>query len=249
MQSVQSHRPMQDICGAISKTAAGGLINCLDPGGVRHAHHHQVDHRCLQQVEGSTLNSGGINGFVINDISDLALKLVLRGIEIDRKRHDPGSTAYAHKKALRCSWRMSSSATPRTAMHPTSRTAAGLQGPHHTLLHQWHGSRVGVRRHPVARPGAGAPTDRHQTTLTNTRSSPPDSSGTTGQVHVTSPTARSGLHLPRLRCAGFHRFGAMLNGVVASNNGGKVLGGGRDGRDPDRRLGGDQQQRRAGKSQ
>src|SRR6478609_1856202 len=59
--------PCKTFAGAISKTAAGGEINCLDPGGygtVTITKSITID---CSGTFGSILNSGGINGFVIND--------------------------------------------------------------------------------------------------------------------------------------------------------------------------------------
>ncbi|MCA1614336.1 MAG: right-handed parallel beta-helix repeat-containing protein [Acidobacteria bacterium] len=61
--------PCKTWAGAISKTAAGGEIDALDPGGfgtLTITKSLLVDGTNGQGF-GSTLNSGGINGFVIND--------------------------------------------------------------------------------------------------------------------------------------------------------------------------------------
>ena len=36
--------PCRTFAGAISKTPVNGEINCLDPGGIRYRHHHQIPH-------------------------------------------------------------------------------------------------------------------------------------------------------------------------------------------------------------
>ena len=77
--------PCQTFAGAISKTAAGGEINCLDPGGfgaVTITKSITID--CTGTF-GSTLNSG-TNGIVINDsvaASPRTAKVILRGIAIN----------------------------------------------------------------------------------------------------------------------------------------------------------------------
>src|SRR5918998_6237974 len=61
--------PCKTWAGAISKTATGGEIDALDPGGfgtLTITKSITVD-GTNGQGWGSTLNSGGINGFVIND--------------------------------------------------------------------------------------------------------------------------------------------------------------------------------------
>lgn len=59
--------PCKTFAGAISKTAAGGEIDCLDPGGfgaVTITKSITID---CEGTLGSTLNSGGISGIVVND--------------------------------------------------------------------------------------------------------------------------------------------------------------------------------------
>src|SRR5438270_11789369 len=70
--------PCKTFAGAISKTAAGGKINCLDPGGfgaVTITKSIEID--CLQ-FPGGILNSG-VTG--VNLSSTPNIKVVLRGIE------------------------------------------------------------------------------------------------------------------------------------------------------------------------
>jgi len=71
--------PCKTFAGAISKTAAGGKINCLDPGGfgaVTITKSIEID--CLQ-FPGGILNAG-VNG--VNLSVNAGIKVVLRGIEI-----------------------------------------------------------------------------------------------------------------------------------------------------------------------
>src|SRR3954471_15343484 len=59
--------PCKTFAGAISKTAAGGEINCIDPGGFGTLTiTKSMTVRC-EGTFGSVLNSGGINGITIND--------------------------------------------------------------------------------------------------------------------------------------------------------------------------------------
>jgi len=80
--------PCKTWAGAISKTAAGGEIDALDPGGygtLTITKSITVDGTNAQGF-GSTLNSGGINGFVINDsLSGAAntIKVTLRNLSIN----------------------------------------------------------------------------------------------------------------------------------------------------------------------
>jgi hypothetical protein len=85
--------PCKTFAGAISKTAAGGEIDCLDPGGygtLTITKSITID--CIGTL-GSTLNSGGINGFVINDgatATPNAAKVTLRNLSINGAGTTPG---------------------------------------------------------------------------------------------------------------------------------------------------------------
>jgi hypothetical protein len=78
--------PCKTFAGAISKTAAGGEINCLDPGGygtLTITKSITID--CAGTL-GSTLNSGAINGFVLNDSATATpntINVVLRNLAIN----------------------------------------------------------------------------------------------------------------------------------------------------------------------
>jgi hypothetical protein len=78
--------PCKTFAGAISKTAAGGEINCLDPGGYGTLTVTKSITVDCTGTFGSTLNSGGINGFVINDSATATpgtSDVILRGLSID----------------------------------------------------------------------------------------------------------------------------------------------------------------------
>ena len=72
--------PCKTFAGAISKTAAGGEINCLDPagfGGVTLTKSITIDCR---QTEGGIL-AASVNGVIINALS--TDKIILRGLDIN----------------------------------------------------------------------------------------------------------------------------------------------------------------------
>jgi hypothetical protein len=85
--------PCKTFAGAISKTAAGGEIDCLDPGGfgtVTITKSITID--CTGTL-GSILNSGGINGVVVNDSATATpgtVQVILRGLTIDGAGVTPG---------------------------------------------------------------------------------------------------------------------------------------------------------------
>jgi hypothetical protein len=78
--------PCKTFAGAISKTAVGGEIDCLDPGGFGTLTITKSITIDCTGTFGSVLNSGGINGFVINDIASgtpNTAKVILRGLTIN----------------------------------------------------------------------------------------------------------------------------------------------------------------------
>jgi hypothetical protein len=85
--------PCKTFAGAISKTASGGEINCLDPGGYGTLTVTKSITVDCTGTFGSTLNSGGINGFVINDSltgTPGTIKVILRGLSINGAGTTPG---------------------------------------------------------------------------------------------------------------------------------------------------------------
>lgn len=85
--------PCKTFAGAISKTATGGEIDCLDPGGfgtLTITKSITID--CTGTL-GSSLNASGTNGFVINDGASATpgtAKVVLRGLTINGSVNSPG---------------------------------------------------------------------------------------------------------------------------------------------------------------
>jgi hypothetical protein len=78
--------PCKTFAGAISKTATGGEIDCLDPGGFGTLTVTKSITIDCSGTFGSTLNSGGINGFVVNDSATATpgtAKVILRGLSIN----------------------------------------------------------------------------------------------------------------------------------------------------------------------
>src|SRR5690349_12008044 len=78
--------PCKTFAGAISKTAAKGEINCLDPGGygtVTITKSITID---CSGTFGSILNSGGINGINVNDSATATpntADVIIRGLSIN----------------------------------------------------------------------------------------------------------------------------------------------------------------------
>lgn len=89
--------PCKTFAGAISKTAAGGEINCLDPGGfgtVTITKSITID---CENTQGSILASS-TNGVNVNDSasgSPNTIKVILRGLSINGAGTTPGLTGVA----------------------------------------------------------------------------------------------------------------------------------------------------------
>src|SRR5688500_11484454 len=84
--------PCKTFAGAISKTAVGGEINCLDPGGFGAVTITKSITLDCTGTMGSTLNSG-TNGIVINDSLSLtpnAAEVIIRGMAINGAGTTPG---------------------------------------------------------------------------------------------------------------------------------------------------------------
>lgn len=78
--------PCKTFAGAISKTAANGEINCLDPGGYGTVTITKSITLDCQGTLGSILNTGGINGININDSATATpntINVVLRNLSIN----------------------------------------------------------------------------------------------------------------------------------------------------------------------
>jgi len=71
--------PCKTFAGAISKTAAGGIINCIDPGGFGTVTITKSITISCKHVEGSALASG-TTGVIVNAAG---INVVLRGLDID----------------------------------------------------------------------------------------------------------------------------------------------------------------------
>lgn len=79
--------PCKTFAGAISKTAAGGEINCIDPGGFGAVTITKAITIACEDVEAGVSNSS-TNGVVINAAAtDI---IVLRGLDIDSASATPG---------------------------------------------------------------------------------------------------------------------------------------------------------------
>ncbi|RXT52360.1 hypothetical protein B5V03_04305 [Bradyrhizobium betae] len=87
--------PCKTFAGAISKTAAGGEINCLDPAGYGTVTITKSMSIYCDGAVGSVLNSGGINGIIINDSATATpgtVVVYLEGLDVEGAGTIPGSS-------------------------------------------------------------------------------------------------------------------------------------------------------------
>ena len=131
-QSVQPHGAVQDLRGAISKTAARGEINVLDPGGFGGVTITEVD-LDLAEASRSPRESrwhlaAGVNGIIVNAARHRpSSRCAASTIEAST----PASTASASSPAPRCMSR-----TARSSASPASASASNPAGqPAHRERH------------------------------------------------------------------------------------------------------------------
>src|SRR5436305_12695562 len=74
--------PCKTFAGAISKTAAGGEIDCLDPGGLGAVTITKGMTLDCGTFAGGILNAGGVNGVVVNTAAATD-KVILRNLVIN----------------------------------------------------------------------------------------------------------------------------------------------------------------------
>lgn len=80
--------PCKTFAGAISKTAAGGEINCIDPGGFGAVTITKSMTIACEDVEAGVLNAS-TNGIIVNALATDVI--VLRGLDIDSATAGPGT--------------------------------------------------------------------------------------------------------------------------------------------------------------
>jgi hypothetical protein len=87
--------PCKTFAGAISTTAAGGIINCLDPGGFGTLTITKSLTIDCRNTQAGMLATGGINGININDTAGTqvgGIRVELRGLSIEGIPNQPGSS-------------------------------------------------------------------------------------------------------------------------------------------------------------
>ena len=82
--------PCKTFAGAISKTATGGQISVLDPGGFGTITIAKAISIVADGDYGSILASGGVNGVIISNMIPAGARVYLRGLDIDGAGTTPG---------------------------------------------------------------------------------------------------------------------------------------------------------------
>jgi hypothetical protein len=216
--------PCKTWAGAISKTAAGGIINCIDPGGFGAVTITKSITIACKHVEGSALASS-TNGIIINGAG---VEVVLRGLDIDGS--PPTSPGLNGVRFLQGASLIVEDCVIRD-FDGASPNGNGILIANASLTAKIHVVNSDITGNGVGTSGAGiqiAPTGTGsaRVTITNTTFSNntvgvrADSAGTSGAIDVAvTNTTASG--------AGFHGFVAlgtagpvrmMLNRVTSSNN-------------------------------
>lgn len=216
--------PCKTWAGAISKTAAGGIISCLDPAGYGSVTITKSMTISCKHVEGSSLASS-TTGITVNGAG---INVVLRGLDIDGSPPtSPGLNGIRYLQGASlivedCIIRNFGGAAPN---------GYGILVNNTSLVAELHVTGTRITGNGTGTNGAGiqiAPSGSGSARVTindsilsnNVVGIRADSAGTSGQVHVTvtnSTAAGAPYH-------GFVALGAggqvrmMLNQVVSTNN-------------------------------
>jgi len=215
--------PCKTYAGAISKTAAGGEINCLDPAGYGTLTITKSITVSCKYTHGSTLNSGGINGFVINGDN---VEVVLRGLSINGAGSTPGLNGIKFVKGA--------SLTVENVDIQNSRSGNGILLEHvaghvrltvinTVIVNNGNGSTgAGIQIQPTGTGSAEVSIDNTQV-LGNSHGIRADARNSTGniQIDISNSAAKHSRFHGFVALGGTGRVQMMLDGVVASHNDGE----------------------------
>ena len=215
--------PCKTFAGAISKTAAGGTINCLDPGGFGAVTIVKSITISCKHVEGGDLAGG--NAVVINGAG---IDVVLRGLEIYGVSPPSNGIRFVQGASLTvedCTIRRFNAANSNGISIANSSLIADIHIVNSNVTSNGNGTTgAGLQIAPTGTGGANV-TITNSIFSNNVVGVRADSAATTGVIWVTATdTTVAG--------APFHGFAAlgtggqvrmMLNRVVAANNLGEGL--------------------------
>lgn len=216
--------PCKTWAGAISKTAAGGIINCIDPGGFGTVTATKSITISCKHVEGSSLASA-TTGVVVNGAN---IDVVLRGLDIDGG--SPTSTGLYGVRFVQGSSLIVDDCVIRD-FNGAAPNGSGIAVLNSTQTAEIHVINSTITGNGNASSGAGiniAPTGTggarvyvtNSTLLNNTIGLRASTAGTTGAIGITvTDTSATGSPLHGIVAEG--TSGAvrmMLNGVTSANN-------------------------------
>jgi hypothetical protein len=216
--------PCKTWAGAISKTAAGGIINCIDPGGFGTVTITKSITISCKHVEGSALASS-TTGVIVNGAN---IDVVLRGLDIDGSPPiSPGLNGIRFLQGTSlivddCIIRDFNGAAPN---------GSGILVNNTSLTVELHVINSTITGNGNATSGAGiliAPTGTggarvyvtNTTLLNNTNGLRTSTAGTTGAIGITvTDTSATGSPLHGIVAEGTSgAIRMMLNGVMSANN-------------------------------
>ncbi|TGV37652.1 right-handed parallel beta-helix repeat-containing protein [Mesorhizobium sp. M00.F.Ca.ET.186.01.1.1] len=214
--------PCKTFAGAISKTAAGGEINCIDPGAFGAVTITKSITIACEDVEAGVLNSG-VNGIIVNAAATDVI--VLRGLDIDSGTAGLGSNgvrflAGAALLVEDCVIRDNVAAAPNgMGINFAPSGAAELYVNNTTIT----GNNDGIHVQPTGAGSAKVVIENSSIENNNLAGVKADGSGSSGGMNITvvnsnvSGNTNSGVSL--FNTAGGAAINIMLDRVIAANNG------------------------------
>ncbi|TGZ41372.1 right-handed parallel beta-helix repeat-containing protein, partial [bacterium M00.F.Ca.ET.162.01.1.1] len=214
--------PCKTFAGAISKTAAGGEINCIDPGGFGTVTITKSITIACEDVEAGVLNSL-VNGIVVNAAATDVI--VLRGLDIDSATGGLGFNGVRFLAGAvlfieDCVIRDNVAAAPNgMGINFAPSGAAELYVNNTTIT----GNNDGIHVQPTGAGSAKVVIENSSIENNNLAGVKADGSGSSGGMNITvvnsnvSGNSNSGVSL--FNTAGGAAINIMLDRVIAANNG------------------------------
>ncbi|WP_244571267.1 right-handed parallel beta-helix repeat-containing protein [Mesorhizobium carmichaelinearum] len=214
--------PCKTFAGAISKTAAGGEINCIDPGGFGTVTITKSITIACEDVEAGVLNAG-VNGVIVNALATDVV--VLRGLDIDSTPASPGlnGVRFLVGAALLiedCVIRDNTGAAPNgMGINFAPSVAAELYVNNTTIT----GNNDGIHVQPTGTGSAKVTIENSSIENNNLAGVKADGTGSTGGINISvvnsnvSGNTNSGISL--FNSAGGAAIITMVDRVLAANNG------------------------------
>ncbi|RWC27779.1 right-handed parallel beta-helix repeat-containing protein [Mesorhizobium sp.] len=214
--------PCKTFAGAISKTAAGGEINCIDPGGFGAVTITKAITIACEDVEAGVSNSS-TNGVIINAAA--ADIIVLRGLDIDSASATPGLNgirflAGAALHVEDCVIRSNTGAAPNGAGILFSPSGTAELYVHNSTI---NGNNDGVRVQPTGAGVAKVMIDSSAIENNNLAGLKADGTSNTGGSNTTiansSVSGNTNAGISIFNPVGGPAINIMVDSVAVANNG------------------------------